>query len=364
MSSGSSQKNKSCPSGWSKYVKDGRPACRYDAAVYCYLDGTGGTQCYGPDGKPRGPPGSAPTPAAPAPAAPAPTPHPSEACGQIYEIKHENIVKNIQELQKYEQNMFKALKQQEAGGDGGATTKQITARINELSGIRTRLFAELRNAYTAAQCDLNNDRQDLADQIAMVSLVEKELDNAKANINSLQTSRDNKLRMVEITNYETERYAAHKSIFRIIAFAAFGILLSVFIINRGYSNLGNAGIILSVGVAAYYTARNIYDNWWRNPWYWNQFEWNAGQDQLQPGYETVYEHDVLALEKGYRQGKSEASYLEKKGKKAFRKGKKAFDVAKEQAKKFASNTGLDGSSGMNTKKKKGAQASESFANYY
>jgi len=364
MSSGSSQKNKSCPSGWGAYVKDGRPACRYEAAVYCYLDGKKGLQCYGADGKPTNAPGSAARTSPVGPPPPTPTPSPDQACGQVYQIKHENIVKNIQELQSYEQNMFKVLKKREAGGDiDNTTVNQIIARINELSDIRVRLFTELRNAYTAAQCDLNNDRQGLADQIAMVSLVEKELDNAKANINSLQTSRDNKLRMVEITNYEYERYSAHRNIFKTIAFAALGVLFSVFLINRGFTNIGNAGIVLSIAIAAYLTLRKIYDNWQRNPWYWNQYEWTADKNQLQPGYETVFQHDVKAVEKGYRQAKGEVGYLEKRGKQYYKKGEKAFNVVKGQVQHGLQKSGLTGAQDTMSKKK-GAQASESFANFH
>ena len=49
---------------------------------------------------------------------------------------------------------------------------------------------------------------------------------------------DNKMRMVEIGNYENDRYESHKNIFRNIAFSCLAILIGVFVSKRGFTRIG------------------------------------------------------------------------------------------------------------------------------
>ncbi len=305
--------HKACPPGSSPTMHDGRHACEFKEVerLYCYLDGTGAQSCYKQGNVPNFPP-HFPQPPSPPPA-PKPTPPPFSACGDIYAIKHENIVQNIKDLQTYEQQLFKLPRESYWDAWDGESSSSLAQRINELSEIRQRLFQELRNQYTASQCLLNNDRQDMADQIAMVSLVEKELDNAKANINQLRTARDNKLRMVEITNYEYDRYISHRDVFRVAAGAGCGVLLGVYLTTSGWGGTGKAVIIISVALFLYLTATNIYTNYFRNQWNWNQLEWNPPDPaEMGKGYETVWEYDVDHLWKLWHQAKSE--YKTEKGK--------------------------------------------------
>ena len=55
---------------------------------------------------------------------------------------------------------------------------------------------------TSSQCNLAESRQNLADQVAMVEIVKRELDNSEKTIFELQNIRNNQRRMVEITTYE------------------------------------------------------------------------------------------------------------------------------------------------------------------
>ena len=314
----------SCPSGWRKVSYKGKTACRHQKVgdTYCYLTPGHDPQCWTASGPIPSPacvgPGCPPT----GPPAPTPPPSPGKACGTIWNVAHQNIVANIQQLQTYEHEMFLQLQDRwwnEEADIDGASSEDIITRINELAAIRARLFKELKNAYTSAQCTLNNDRQDLADQIAMISLVEKELDDAKANINELETTRGNKLRMVEINSYEYNRYKSHKDIFRVIAFCALGVLISIWMINRGLGALGKVGVVLSIAIGIWLTASKIFANWGRSSWNWKQFVWPGGtalKDKLKKGYESVWQYDVNAFWKGVHQaealGKEAEHYFDRR----------------------------------------------------
>jgi hypothetical protein len=226
--------------------------------------------------------------------------------------RHSNLVQNIKELQSFEKTQFNKLQALKTSKVAPGDQDKIIAEINQLSSLREKLFAELKLLLTQEQCSLSNDRYDLADQLSLLAITEKDLNNVKSSASGLKQSRDNKLRMVEIMNYETERYASHKNVFKNIAFCALGVLVSVLLVNKGFKNIGNAGIILSIVIAVILTANKIYDNWSRNQMNWNRYNWTFDKSTLGKGYETVYEHDKKALWKGISQVKSTAKSSENK----------------------------------------------------
>ena len=119
-------------------------------------------------------------------------------------FSYDNTIKNIQELQELEKYMFQNLQNiNKADSSASNESAIIQKRINELSTMRQNLFTQLKNMYTNVQANAANNRGDLADQIAVVEIVEKELSSAKANLNQLIAERDNKLRMVQIGEYTT-----------------------------------------------------------------------------------------------------------------------------------------------------------------
>ena len=110
----------------------------------------------------------------------------------------------------------------------------------------------------------------------MVEVVEFRLNEIKKQINDIEMRQDNKMRMVEIGNYENDRYESHKNIFRNIAFSCLAILIGVFVSKRGFTRIGNAILILAIGIGIIMTAANIYDNWRRDNRYWNRYSYTAG----------------------------------------------------------------------------------------
>ena len=86
--------------------------------------------------------------------------------------KHDNTIKNIQELQELEKYMFQNLQNiNKADSSAASEAALIQQRINELSAMRQNLFTQLKNMYTNVQGDAANSRGDLADQIAVVEIV-------------------------------------------------------------------------------------------------------------------------------------------------------------------------------------------------
>ena len=81
--------------------------------------------------------------------------------------------------------------------------------------MRMALFTQLKNMYKTAQTETANSRSNLADQITMTNVVDNELDNAEKELEALKQERLNKKRLVELGDYEYDRYYSHKNIYYI-----------------------------------------------------------------------------------------------------------------------------------------------------
>lgn len=234
------------------------------------------------------------------------------SCSDILDVQYKNLLKTIQEIHTFEGDLFDKLQTVESGGSTNMETMEIKARISSLSNLRNQLYKDLNNVLTSSQCNLADSRQNLADQLAMVQIVQKQLDQAEESIVELQDIRNSRKRMVEITDYEKKRFSSHKNIFRTIAFCGLGILASVLLINRGYGGIGNGGIVLSFAIGAVLVGQAIWTNWWRDNQRWDRF--NFGSTIIPT--DTVYQYDVAHLKKGYNQVSSGVSNIENKAENA------------------------------------------------
>lgn len=208
--------------------------------------------------------------------------------------KHQNTLKSIQQLQEVEKYMFQNLQRlNNEGGDAIAEAEAIQ-KINDLTESRIGLFNQLKDVYTSTQEELNDDRRVLANQLAMTKMVEGELNNIKGNIDALKKNKNNKLRLVEIGEYESKRYNAHIEIMKIISVAAAVILLASILHQQGISPaLVTTGVIvLAMAVSLIMIIMKVVDLYQRNNMNFDQYDFaGVNKAELQPGYQTVLQHD-------------------------------------------------------------------------
>ncbi len=177
--------------------------------------------------------------------------------GQQLQAMHENTISNIKELQDLEKYMFANLQKLNASGaDTGAQKKIVEKRINELSKMRLNLFKKLKGMYTDTQASTDSNRKDLADQITMVQVMEEELNNVKTRLGQLQSEKANKMRMVELGDYEYDRYTAHKKIFKNIVYGAFAILIVSYLMHLPMFPT-NIGVLIIILIIAFIVISNI-----------------------------------------------------------------------------------------------------------
>ena len=234
----------------------------------------------------------------------------SAACSQLLPFGDNTVggtpklIEDIKYLQARENTLLVKLRQSMSSGDDPSSSDQtLMKEIEVVQNTRMRLFRELSNAYSSTQCSLSSDRRALQDQLAMVELAEEQIRNVQKNINALIASRNNKRRMVQITNYENDRYASHTGIFKTMAYCSLFILVGITLNKMGWNTLGQVVIVIAFAVLIVTTIYRVWTNFWRSPMNWHRFEW--WKRVKGPHYQTVWEHDVAAFRKGYNKAINE-----------------------------------------------------------
>jgi len=218
---------------------------------------------------------------------------------ELLEEKHQNTIQNIRELQEMEKYMYENLAKLTNEGGYNAQEEQIVKRISELTQMRVNLFNSLKDQYTDAASDLNNSRRSLRDQILSVELVEEELKETKKNYKSLLHNKNNKVRMVEIGTYETERYNAHIDVLKIISFTSLIVIVLSGLYHRDFipGNIVSILLVVTISVGIILVIRKILDIVNRSNMVYDQYNWNTNHSELQPGYQGILQHDKIFFEK-------------------------------------------------------------------
>jgi len=125
--------------------------------------------------------------------------------------KHTNTLENIKQLQETEKYLFESLPNMKNKGEDAV--RQTVSQINNISTIRKNLFEQLKKVY-ANQLKPADDN----DMTALLQVGEDNLNDTKALLKKDNSKVYNTLRMIQIGNYEFERYNAHKVLMQILAF--------------------------------------------------------------------------------------------------------------------------------------------------
>ena len=181
--------------------------------------------------------------------------------------KHENTIKQIKELQELERYMFANLQGiNKSSPDANEQEERIRKRIQELVTIRQNLFGKLKGMYTSTQINVTKSREDLADQIAVGKTMEDELKNTEEQLEVLRAERANKMKMVEIGQYEYERYNELRGIMKNVVYGIFIVLIISFLMRQPWFPriVGVALIALVIAGTIITVAGRIYYNMRRN----------------------------------------------------------------------------------------------------
>ena len=231
------------------------------------------------------------------------------------ENEKNSAIRQIQELQTKEQQLYKDLEQK--ASDGSSTVDQQKAIVNEinvLSQLRKSLYDKIKTLYSGFQTDVVQTRGDLVDQTAVVSIIENELNDAKKILNRMETAKNNKLRMVEINTYYGKQYKSWSGAMKIIILTCIPLVIIALLSQASIipQNLASAlgvviivtGVVLFIYKMTYVLSRDNME--------YDEFSWWLGGWNPMGDTPTVIDYDKKAM--GYGHMETEASNLFKDAK--------------------------------------------------
>jgi len=197
--------------------------------------------------------------------------------GNLLGSKHDNTIKNIKDLQELEKYMFQNLQELNKSSAGSVNEANIIKkRIQELSSMRVALFNQLKTMYKDQQVQTANSRSNLADQMTMTKVIDNELINAENQLKALEKEYKNKKRLVELSEYEYDRYSSHKNILKIMVYGALGVLIIVYLMSFPWfpASVGMLSISIIVAIVLIVTFRRMLTNFVRTKLNWNKFQFD------------------------------------------------------------------------------------------
>ena len=170
---------------------------------------------------------------------------------------NEQILNDIQSLQKMEQDLFNSLET-----NTNLTPQQqqkIIEKMNQLTNMRINLYQTLSNINNFYGSALKSSSGTLTEQSSAIGIVESELNNSKKRLQLLEAEKNNKIRLVEINNYYGEKYAEHSQLMKIIIFTLVPIIILTFLNNKGIlpSMIFNILIVIISFIGAYFMWRRF-----------------------------------------------------------------------------------------------------------
>lgn len=145
--------------------------------------------------------------------------------------RNSKLIDDIQQLQNMEKDLYFDLEKASAANKSVREQTDIINKINDLSRMRINLFEELNKEFRETQVGVAEKKIDLVDQMTITGMVENQLNQAKENLQHLDSVKNSQMRMVEINTYYSERYRYYISIIQILIIIT-AIVLVLFIIYK------------------------------------------------------------------------------------------------------------------------------------
>jgi len=220
-------------------------------------------------------------------------------------------VSSIMELQSLEKSLHSQLNQEVAANRADATEQQkLVDRINELTSMRQNLYQTLGSNLESTQDNLAHTRNNLVQQLTTSKIVEEELNNAKQVLSQLKQRKFDRLRMVEINNYISEKNRAYADLMKTIIYVAIPVII-LLVLGRTNSvpdkylqrqSINDILIILGVitiAVGMFFILRKAYDISRRNNMNFAEYDFDFNEAANNP---TLVEYDRNALSHDFHMG--------------------------------------------------------------
>jgi len=190
---------------------------------------------------------------------------------------NDQILSDIQQLQELEKGLYAKMEALSAAKQLTQKEKdEIIANIDELSKLRVSLYETLKNNYDHYQTTSITTSNTYDQQTTAVAVVEKELSDAKARLESMQDDKNNKIRYIGVNTYYGKQYDEHSKIMKIIIFMCVPIIILSILSSKGIIP-GTlvaiiTGIVFAVGIL--FLGKTVLSILNRDKMNYDRIDWN------------------------------------------------------------------------------------------
>jgi hypothetical protein len=208
------------------------------------------------------------------------------------ETKYQKLLDDIEKLQTIQRHIWNSYK----NSDGE------NAALTEIIELKNHRYSELKELWKISKENLESSKLNLGSTETMNRILDSQLDNNNAYIDSLKEVESNKRRMTEIGTYEYERYKEHLAVIKYLASGALIIFLTKILMRKEWfpNALGITIMIVTIAYLVIHLASRLYYNFYRDNQDYTKFKFPEDpelREQKLKGqdYGTNYdaEHTVL-----------------------------------------------------------------------
>jgi hypothetical protein len=193
----------------------------------------------------------------------------------------EQLLNDIQNLQDLENTLLSTL---ETSTITANEKTKIIEKINSISDMRNNLYSSL-NKINGYYDSLNSAASSsITDQSSAIKVIEEQLNKTKKSLMDYETDKNNKLRLIEVNSYYSQRYSEHSKIMKILIYTLIPIIFLSIINNTGlipYSVFIILIIIILLygGILFFNTLLSI---WSRDSINYQQYLWSFNKESAPP----------------------------------------------------------------------------------
>ena len=190
-------------------------------------------------------------------------------------LNQSEVLDNIKKLQNMEEDLYDQLQEQSAAEASDKKQQTTVERINTLSKIRKSMFNQVTDMNSNLLSNVANARSGVADKMTVSGIINAELDGAKSNLDTLNTARNNKMRMVQINTYYGKQYRAHTGIIQLLLFTCIPLLILAFLRKKGRipANVSNILIVIIALIGGVIIFNQVSDLSRRNNMNYDEYDW-------------------------------------------------------------------------------------------
>jgi hypothetical protein len=186
-----------------------------------------------------------------------------------------NSISDLQDREKQLQQTFES--------NSPEMKKKALEDMMELTRLRVEMFNTFKTQYAR---DVSQSKEKLNEQVATLQIVENELNQSQNELRKLNQQYVDKMRMVEISTYFSEKYAAYNELVKLIIMWAIPVAIIAFIgmrnpvpetmLSKENSNTVFLVILLVVGlIGLFQILVKVYDLSRRNNMNFNEYDFDV-----------------------------------------------------------------------------------------